>query len=301
MGIGPNFTLNEIADLKNAKTILVWGANPVISQQQSAHFLLEAKEQGAKLVVIDPTFNITASKADLFVPIVPGTDGALALGMMNIVVRENWIDVPFLKKSTVAPFLVKESDGNYLRLSDLGSLPAGAEDQMVVRSMDGKVGLPTEITDPVLEGTFTINGIKVTTAYSLLLKRIAEYPPEKASEICNIPVEQIEELTKIYANNKPSTIYSYFGVDHYVNGHYSMFAMYALAMITGNLGKPGAGCGMGETIGINFVNIMGTLFPEGATGPSITMATTKMDQVMNEHRYMKKKDLNFKRCLFYSY
>jgi molybdopterin-containing oxidoreductase family molybdopterin binding subunit len=298
VGVGPNFTLNEIADLRNAKTIFVWGSNPVVSQQQSAHFLLEAKEKGAKLVVIDPTYNITASKADLFVPIVPGTDGALALGMMNIVVRENWVDLPFLKKSTVAPFLVKESDGQYLRLSDLGQLPAGAEDQIVVRSQDGKVGLPTEIADPAIEGTFVINGIKVTTAYSLLLDRIAEYPPKKASEITNIPVQQIEELAKMYATNKPSTIYSYFGIDHYVNGHYSMFAMYALAMITGNLGKPGAACGMGETIGTNFANIMGAVFPEGATGPSITMATPNMAQVMDEHKYGTKKDLNLKGVYF---
>lgn len=298
IGVGPNFTLNELADLKNAKTIFVWGANPVISQQQSSHFLLEAKEQGAKLVVIDPTYNITASKADLFVPIVPGTDGALAFGMMNIVLRENWIDVPFLKKSTVAPFLVKESDGQYLRQSDLGNLPEGEENQIVVRDQDGNIGLPTEIMDPVIEGTFTINGIKVTTAYSLLLERIAEYPLEKVSEICNISVEQIEELAKLYATNKPSTIYSYFGADHYVNGHYSIYAMYALAMLTGNLGKPGAACGMGETIGTNFANIMGTLFPEGATGPALSMATTHMDQVMDEHKYMKKKDVNLKGVYF---
>lgn len=298
VGIGPNFTLNEIADLKNAKSIFVWGSNPVISQQQSTHFILEAQEQGSKLVVIDPIYNITASKADIFVPIRPGTDGALALAMMNIVVRENWIDEPFLKKSTVAPFLVKESDGKYLRLSDIGHNVEGEEDKIVVLSKDGKIGLPEEISDPVIEGTFTLNGHKVTTAYSLLLERIAEYPPERAAEICNIPVEQIEEITKIYATNKPSTIYSYFGVDHYVNGHYSLFAMYALAMITGNLGKPGAACGMGETFGINFANVMGTTFPEGATGPSIVMAAPDMEQVVNEQRYGTKKDLNLKGVYF---
>ncbi|WP_019240569.1 MULTISPECIES: molybdopterin-dependent oxidoreductase [Bacillus] len=297
VGWGPNFTLNEIADLKNAKTIIVWGANPVISQQQSSHFLLEAKELGAKLIVIDPTYNITASKADMFVPITPGTDGALALGMMNIVVREKWIDKPFLMKSTVAPFLVKESDGNYLRLSDIGRLSEGQEDQIVVRGQDGRVGLTTEITNPVIEGTFSINGIKVTTAYSLLLERIAEYPPQKASEITGIPVETIEEITKIYAKNTPSTIYSYFGVDHYVNAHYSMFSMYALAMITGNLGKSGAGCGMGETLGTNFINVMGTLYPEGATGPAITMATPDMAQVMDEHKYGTK-DITLKSVYF---
>lgn len=285
LGWGPNFTLNELADLKNAKTIICWGANPVISQQQSAHFFLEAKEKGTKFIVIDPTFNITASKADIFVPVRPGTDGALALGMMNIVVRENWIDVPFLKASTVAPFLVKESDGKYLRLSDLGKLTEGQADAIVVRGADGKVGLPQEIVDPVIEGSFNINGIAVNTAYSLLLKRIAEYPPEKAAKICNISVKQIEEITKIYANNKPSTIYQYFGIDHWVNGHYSVFDIYALAMLNGNLAKPGAACGMGETLGINFTNLAGTLFPKGATGPSLTMTATEMGRVMDEHKY----------------
>lgn len=285
VGAGFNFTFNEIADLKNAKTIFIWGANPVISQQQSFHFFLEAKEMGAKIVVIDPTFNITASKADIFVPVRPGTDGALALAMMNIVVRENWIDESFLKKSTVAPFLVKESDGKYLRLSDLGQATEGEDDQIVVRGQDGNVGLSTEIADPVIEGSFTINGIKVTTAYSLLLDRLAEYPPEKAAEICNIPVEQIEEITKLYATNKPSSIYQYFGVDHYVNGHYGIFDIYALAMLTGNIGKPGAACGMGETIGGAIGNAAGTLYPEGATGPSITLPVTDVGQVVNENKY----------------
>ncbi|TWH59990.1 molybdopterin-containing oxidoreductase family molybdopterin binding subunit [Desulfitobacterium sp. LBE] len=293
LGWGPNFTLNELADLKNAKTILCWGANPVISQQQSTHFLMEAKENGTTFIVIDPIYNITASKADKFVPVRPGTDGALALGMMNIVVRENWIDVPFLKASTVAPFLVKEADGHYLRLSDLGPLAEGQRDDIVVRSAGGKMGLPQEITDPVIEGSFEINGHKVNTAYTLLLQRIGEYPPEKAAEICNISVSQIEEITKIYATNKPSTIYQYFGIDHYVNGHYSIFDIYALAMITGNLGKSGAACGMGETLGINFTNLAGTLFPAGATGPSLTMSATQMDSVMNEHKYGNK-DVNVK-------
>lgn len=287
LGWGPNFTLNEIADLKNAKTILCWGANPVISQQQSMHFFLEAKENGTKLIVIDPLFTGTAAKADMFVPIRPGSDGALALGMMNIVIRENWIDEPFLKKSTVAPFLVKESDGKYLRQSDLGVVVAeGAKDEPIVwDSTTNTHGTASSIMGPALKGTFTINGIKVTTAYDLLLSRVAEYTPEKVSKICNIPVEKIEEITKIYATNKPSTIYQYFGIDHWVNGHYSVFAIYALAMITGNLAKPGAACGMGETLGINFINLVGTLFPKGATGPSLQMTATQMGRVMDEHKY----------------
>lgn len=283
VGWGLNFTLNEPKDMKNARTIIVWGSNPVISQPHLMHFILEAQENGTKLIVIDPIQNITASKADIFVPIRPGTDGALALAMANIVVREGWIDTAFLKKSTVAPFLIKETDGKYLRLSDTRALAEGEQDQYFVSDQDGKVGAVEEIADPIIEASFEYNGVKVKTAYSLLLERIAEYPPQKAAEICNISIDQIEEITKIYATNGPATIYQYFGIDHYVNAHYNIFCLYALAMVTGNIGKPGAGCGMGEVLPF-FANLGGTLYPEGATGASINLPLPEMNIVMDEHK-----------------
>lgn len=284
IGQGPYVTSNEPADFKNAKTLIIWGANPVGAQQQNSHFIMEAKEAGAKLIVIDPMFTGIAAKADMFVPVRPGSDAALALGMMNIVVRENWIDEPFLKKSG-APFLVKESDGLYLRQSDLGiAVAEGATDEIIVwNSETGTYGPASTVKNPALNGTYTINDIKVTTAYDLLLARIAEYPPEKASEICNVPVETMEELTRIYANNKPSSIYQFFGIDHYVNGHYGYAAIATLAVLTGNLGKPGAFCGMGELLGTNFINIVGATYPTGAPGPTIT--ALKIPEILETNMY----------------
>ncbi len=294
-GWGPNFSLNEVKDVKNAKTIICWGANPVVSQIQSTHFILEAKKNGAKYIVIDPIYNTNASKADMYVPIRPGTDGMLALAMMNIVIREGWQDIEFLKKNTVGPFLVKKSDGKYLRLHDINGTPAPDPDpaglpgssavDVVVHSADGKVGLLTEISDPVLEGSFNINGIEVTTAYSLLLERIAEYTPEKSAEVCNIPVNTIEELTRIYAQETPSTIYQYFGVDHYVNGHYGCYDIYTLAMLTGNMCKPGASCGMGEMLGTNITNYVGTLYPAGAVGSDLSIIMTEVGNILDNHKY----------------
>jgi molybdopterin-containing oxidoreductase family molybdopterin binding subunit len=296
VGWGLYFTHNEPKDLKNAKTILIWGSNPVISQPHVMHFIMEAREQGTKVIVIDPIQNITASKADDFVPIRPGTDGALALAMMNIVVREGWIDTTFLKKATVAPFLVKETDGKYLRLSDTKTLAQGDTDQFYVSDKDGNIGLVADIADPVIEGSFEYNGVKVNTAYSLLLKHIADYTPKKAADICNIPVEKIEELARIYATNTPSTIYMYFGIDHYINGHYNIFPIYALAMITGNMAKPGAACGMGEVLPF-FINFAGTGYPKGATGPAINLPLPEMNTVMDEHK-SGTKDITLKGAYF---
>ncbi|WP_019851179.1 molybdopterin-dependent oxidoreductase [Desulfitobacterium sp. PCE1] len=286
LGQGTFVTANEPADLKNSKTIFCWGANPVGAQQQSTHFFLEAKEKGAKIVVIDPNFNALAAKADIFVPVRPGSDAALALGMMNIVVRENWVDEPFLKKSSGAPFLVKESDGKFLHQSDLGiTLAEGQKDQPIVwDALTNTYGAVNAVEDPALRGTYTINGIKVTTAYELLLTRIAEYPPEKAAEICNISVEQIEEITKLYATNKPSAIYEFFGIDHYVNGHYGYFAMAVLAILTGNLGKSGAFCGMGENLATDWINMAGTMFPNGAK-PSLSVPVNMLTEVLETKMY----------------
>lgn len=286
IGQGTFVTANEPADLKNSKTIFCWGANPVGAQQQSTHFFTEAREKGAKLVVIDPNFNALAAKSDIFVPVRPGSDAALALGMMNIVVRENWVDIEFLKKSTGAPFLVKESDGNFLRQSDLGiEIPEGGTDEMIVwDKATNNYGPINTVNDPELRGSYTINGLKVTTAYELLLERIAEFPPERAAEITNVPVEQIEEITKLYATNKPSSIYMFFGVDHYVNGHYGYFAIAILAILTGNLGKPGAFCGMGENLGTDWINMVGTMFPNGAK-PSLSVPVNMLTEVLETKMY----------------
>lgn len=283
-GWGRNFVLNEAKDLTNAKTIICWGANIPVSQLQNMHFILDAQEKGAKYIVIDPTSNWNSSKADIHVPIRPGSDGVLAMAMMNIVLRENWQDYDFLRSSTVGPFLVKESDGMYLRLSDLG-LAEEDDDAIVVRSSDGSVGLPGEIPDAVLEGTFEINGIQVTTAYSLLIDSIKEYTPEKASEICDIPVSMIEEITRIYVTEGPSTIYQSFGVNHYVNAHYSYFSIFALAALTGNMCKEGASIGMGFVSGSVVANVVGTLFPPGSPGPSPTVLVTELNDVLDTGMY----------------
>ncbi|MCQ4882432.1 hypothetical protein NE624_19320, partial [Alistipes onderdonkii] len=61
----------------------------------------------------------------------------------------------FLKSDTVAPCLVKETDGKYLRLSDIGKATVGApEDKCVVRAEDGSLGALGEVANPVIRGTF---------------------------------------------------------------------------------------------------------------------------------------------------
>jgi len=85
-------------DCRNSKCILVWGANPFQAHMTKGQEIMEGIEKGAKLIVIDPRFSETASKADLWLQVRPGTDGALALGMLNIIINEELYDKDFVKK-----------------------------------------------------------------------------------------------------------------------------------------------------------------------------------------------------------
>lgn len=249
-------TANEPKDLANAKTLFIWGANPAVSQMQIMHFITEARQKGATVVTIDPLYNANAALSDKYVPIRSATDGALALGMMNVVLQNGWENVDFITNHTVAPFLVKPDTHTFLRLSDLGKAEAGSEaDVPVVMDASGAFDTPENIAQPLIEGTAEVEGQTVTTAYSLLLDRIAEWPASRAAEATGIPEADIEELARIYACETPSMIHTCFGADHYYNGHWNYACMVTLALITGNVGASGAGIGVCNSLGTNALNM----------------------------------------------
>ena len=82
--------------------VVVWGCNPVLTNpdEYKAVKLCKVLNRGAKLVVIDPRFTHLASRADLWLQLRPGTDAALALGMLNVIIREELYDEKFVEKWT---------------------------------------------------------------------------------------------------------------------------------------------------------------------------------------------------------
>lgn len=85
-------------DIENTNCILFWGSNPAeTSLPNYWSRITRAKKRGVKLIVIDHRFSRTASKADLYVPIRPGTDGALALGLAHLIIKEDLYDKEFVE------------------------------------------------------------------------------------------------------------------------------------------------------------------------------------------------------------
>lgn len=94
-------------DIARSRLILVWGANPLVCNPHAWTFIERARADGARLVVIDPLRTATAWKADLHLRPRPGTDAALALGMMHVIVREGLQDQDYLERHTIGYGLLK--------------------------------------------------------------------------------------------------------------------------------------------------------------------------------------------------
>ncbi len=91
----------DIEQFQDAKLILIWGGNPIAS---NLHFWMraqEAKRRGAKLIAIDPYRSLTAEKCHQHIALLPGTDAALALGMMHVLMAENLLDEDYIANYTL--------------------------------------------------------------------------------------------------------------------------------------------------------------------------------------------------------
>lgn len=85
----------------HSKLILLWGSNTLTSNLHLWQFIAEARKQGARCIVIDPAETRTARAADEWIPIRPGTDGALALAMMHVIIAEGLHDLDYIKRYTI--------------------------------------------------------------------------------------------------------------------------------------------------------------------------------------------------------
>ncbi len=225
-------------------------ANPMIR----ARHMAEARERGMKLVVVDPIMNVSAAKADEWLPIRPGTDAAFALGILNVLLNDLGIyDAEFLKKRTNAPYLVG-ADGHYLR-------DKATNQPLIWDAAAGKARThdDPDTKDPALEGSHEIDGAKGKPAFQLLKEHVRKYTPEEVAEITTIPAETIRRIAKEYG--EAARIGSKIVIDgvelpyrpagvHYLKGAIAHqhailtgLAIQFLNLVVGNINVPGGKLG----------------------------------------------------------
>jgi nitrate reductase alpha subunit len=142
---GDQTDVPESADWFNAGYLILWGSNVPMTRTPDAHFMTEARYRGQKVVVVSPDFAGHTKFADHWLPAQAGSDGALAMAMGHVIVKEFFVDrqVPYFQRyareNTDLPFLVTltERDGRlvgdrFLRASDLGEQSEHADWKTVV-------------------------------------------------------------------------------------------------------------------------------------------------------------------------
>jgi len=227
---GRMFHPHEACDYRNSGSIVTWGTNPIRSRQYSGLRILDAKRGGAKLVTVDPVFRDIAAKSDLWVPVRPGTDGALAMGLANLIFKSGYYlnAKDLLTTWTNAPFLIDNDQQMMLRENAISDVGDAGEEHYVVwdeNSNGPAIWYPeTESFDrenvqPALEGEFELTLVDGTkkmfrTALQQYKNEVSKWTPEEVSKVTWTPEEKILKMFEIITNptdGKPSLLTAYLG------------------------------------------------------------------------------------------
>ena len=229
---------NHWIDFKNADVILVMGSNPASNHPISMKWVMRAKEKGAKLIVVDPRFTQTASKADLYAPMRSGTDIAFLGGMVKYIIDNNLIFKDYVVNYTNAPFLVNP---DFKGPGELNGLFSGYDEK--ARKYDkktwsyqmGEDGIPKK--DPTLKNPHCV--------FQLLKKHYSRYTLDKVSSITGTPKDKLEDVYKLYGStgkpNKAGTELYAMGWTQHTVGTQNIRAMAIIQLLLGNMGIAGGG------------------------------------------------------------
>ncbi|HET6755107.1 MAG TPA: nitrate reductase subunit alpha [Jiangellaceae bacterium] len=166
---GDQTDVPESGDWWNAAYLVMWGSNVPVTRTPDAHWMTEARYRGQKVVVVSPDYADNTKFADTWLPAQPGTDGALAMAMCHVILRENFVErrVPFfidyVQRYTDLPFLItlEEHDDAYvpakfLRASDFRE--GGEGDEWKTVFIDGRTGEPA-VPNGTLGDRWTESGV----------------------------------------------------------------------------------------------------------------------------------------------
>jgi anaerobic selenocysteine-containing dehydrogenase len=157
-------------DFRHAKLIVLWGTNPAVSHMHRYlrvyDDILAAKRDGAKLVVIDPRPHATAKAAHVHLPVAPGTDSYLALGLVKLLIENEWIDHAFVENHTVGFSHLRDA----VKGLDLASVASqtGIDAQLIVE-LARDLGTLKPASIDRREGTMhVVNGTQLNRVLAIL-------------------------------------------------------------------------------------------------------------------------------------
>lgn len=245
-------------DIRHCRFLMIFGTqNGSVTNHlpmELAAKMADARMDGMKLIVVDPLGINAGSKAHEWVPIRPGTDAALALSMINVLLNEESVyDREFLTRYTNGPYLIGK-DGHYVRDGATGKPLMWDAQSSKARPFDD-----LDFGEIALEGGFSVDGTEVRTGFTLFKENVKQYSPEKVASITTIPAATIRRLAREFGKAarigstitlggkvlpyRPAAANWYRGATAHKHGMLTGLAIQFLNVIVGAIDVPGGHLG----------------------------------------------------------
>jgi formate dehydrogenase major subunit len=251
---------NTWQDIKNANVILVMGGNAAEAHPCGFKWVTEAKQHNnARLVVVDPRYTRTASVADFYAPIRPGSDIAFLNGVMRYLLEKDAIQHEYVLAYTNAALIVKEgygfADGLFSGFdADKHDYDRASWDYEL--DDDGFAKVDTTLQNP-------------RCVINLLREHVARYTPEMVSRICGTPqdayLKVCEFIASTAAPDKALTSMYALGWTQHSVGSQNIRAMAMIQLLLGNIGVAGGGMnalrGHSNIQGLTDLGLLSNLLP----------------------------------------
>jgi anaerobic selenocysteine-containing dehydrogenase len=238
---------------KRPECMIIWGYNihATCPDNLFGHWIVDMMKKGTKIICVDPRLSWFASRAKHWLQLRPGTDSALAMGFLNVIVNEDLYDHDFLMNWTNATHLIRKDTGKLLREHEL--IPGGSQANFVAWDTAAAKAVvwdtaaveyrPKEVK-PMTTGDCNVtlaDGETITchTVWNAFCNEVHRYPPDRIEEITGVPSDAIARAARFYAQSKPASIHWGVAVDMTPALTPLVQAISCLWALTGNLDVPG--------------------------------------------------------------
>ena len=256
VGITDNAELDGTRRDDTERVFVLWGSQPHSSKAaHGGHGLTDARSNlGVKTIGVDPYMTAEAAKADVWLPVRPGSDCALMLSWIHHIIENDLYDEQFVKHWTNLPFLINPDTRLAYRAEEVwpdyvnpAADPAGVYDTPAYVCFDAKTNsvqpfpftVPEDCAvDPVIFATATVNGKEAKTAGQIYKEEAEPWTLEAAGETCWLDPERIREAIELYANADFGGLSNGVFSDHQENSSTAPLGALAIDALLGHVESP---------------------------------------------------------------
>lgn len=237
-------------DFANSDCIVLWGNNPAATWLARTAEIQKGLKRGARMVVIDPKPTIFARRATQWLQVRPGSDQAVALGLMNLLLQDARFDIAYAARWTNGALLVRDDTGRILRESDV--LAGGRENVFLARTADGSALVAYDTARKTWDETAgtpalrwhgaiqTVQGrVTCRSALDILADTASEMTPELVAELSGVAPRDLVKAADVIAGAKSVAYYAWNGVGQSLTATQTDRAISILYALTGSYGRAG--------------------------------------------------------------